>query len=183
MRFFVSKVHIRSLNPRTQLLTIVLLAFVLLQTCSGLIMQELGPGWTRSQVVRYYQGDDFDALMAADMPVAMDFYEAPTLHALMEVAHFHLFLIPLSVFLITHVFAMTDFGRRTSMGWLSLISIVAAFCFIVGPFAVRYASISFTTLSAYIYLFGTYVLPLCLLFMGLAAIGSLWRCLRAHTND
>lgn len=57
---------------------------------------------------------------------------------LLEIAHFHLVMMPLVVFVVAHVFAMCPWGRGRFGGAVAYLTFAGVFLDILSPFAVRY---------------------------------------------
>lgn len=148
MRFFASSHRIDQLAPRTRWLLLGLLGFLALQIASGVAMHDAGPGWTSASIATHYgaelvddgelaappaMDDPFAAVAPPPPPPAVDL----TSSSLMETAHIHLAIMPLVVFTIAHVFAMTGLGRRPGVGWLAGLTYLAVLGDIGIPFLVR----------------------------------------------
>jgi len=149
MRFFASSHRIDQLAPRTRALILALVAGLVLQLVTGVLLHDHGPGWTPQAIATYYRGSAEDARPAdptsafaigapTSEPPATELHVPRSFGTLLEVAHFHLLAMPLAVFLSAHLFAMCPPGRRRWAGWLAAATFACAFADALLPFAVRY---------------------------------------------
>lgn len=171
MRFLTSSHRIDQLTPRTRVLLALLVLGLLLQLVTGGVMQSLGGGWSPASIATYYRGEEAveadpmaafgDLGGAGDVPMA-EVHLPRSLGTLVEVAHFHLFAMPLAVFLATHLFAMCPWGRTRWGGALSYLTFAAVLLDIGTPFLVRYhaAGWAWIKLAALLTLFGGQALML-----------------------
>jgi hypothetical protein len=129
--------------PRTRLLIGCYLGFVALLTLSGILLHHHGPGWSPDSVLAYYRGHaapvDDPAAFGMDAPAAAPIAVAKTWGSLLEIAHVHLAMMPLTFLVLTHLFAMTPFGRNRWAGMAALAGFAAIAGDVLLPFAVRYA--------------------------------------------
>ncbi len=149
MRFFASSHRLDQLAPRTRILTTLLMLGMLGQALSGIAMHHLGPGWTTASVAAHYRGDGGDESDAAiaDPLAPLVIHEPKPLAALVDVAHMHLFAMPLALFLVAHLFSMGGPGRSHAGGALCYLAFAAAFTDIAAPFLVRYGGAGFAALK------------------------------------
>lgn len=151
MRFFVARQRLEDLAPHTRLLVSGLMVGVAFQAVSGLLMQHAGPGWSPASVARYFRGDDGGApvqqAVASDPFAGLDGGDAldagvialpKSFEALMEVAHWHLAMIPLLIFLAAHCCALTGLGKRPPFIAIGIVTGIGGVGVIAAPFLVRY---------------------------------------------
>lgn len=160
IRFFASSHQLHQLAPRTLVLTSLLLVGVAGQAVTGILMHHQRAGWTPTSIADHYRGrtvdhaslapGDLDKALAGD-PAFTD-VPAKTWEALLDVAHMHLAWMPLLVFLVAHLFAMSPLGRGRLGGVLGYGTLIAALLDILAPFLVRYhhAAWSWLKLGAFI---------------------------------
>ncbi len=160
IRTFASSHQLHQLSPRSRWLIAVLAGFLLLHAGTAVWMHALGPGFTPAAVAGYYLGDGGAAVADPFGAAATDTALRParTLASLVEVAHFHLFAMPLAVFLAAHLFAMTGTGRTRFGGILAGIALAATLADIGAPFAVRWlgSGLAWAKLAAFATLIAAY---------------------------
>lgn len=150
MRFFASSHRLVQLAPRTRWLLLGLLAFLALQLCSGIAMHHAGPGWSGASVAAHYGAPDLAAASPATDPFGglNGFGSAPpppsappdrglAASSIVETAHIHLAIMPLVVFTVAHVFAMTGLGRRRFSGLIAGVAYLGVLGDVGFPFLVR----------------------------------------------
>jgi len=162
MRFFASSYQLHELTPRTLWLMLLLLVGLPGVAISGILMHHRGPGWTPESVATHYRGRQIDTGTLDEAALAQALSGAPgtidlpakTFDALLDVAHMHLVWMPLLVFLVAHLFAMTSGGRGTWGGLLGYGTLLAALTDILTPFLVRYhhAGWAYAKLGAFVVL-------------------------------
>ena len=176
VRFFASSHTLQQLAPRTLLLCALMLIGILGQAVTGILMHHRGPGWTPESVVAHYRGRTVDhaALSDAELQRALvgdpAFTDTPpkTWEALLDVAHMHLAWMPLLVFLVAHLFAMSPWGRGRLGGILGYGTLAAALLDILAPFLVRYGAPGWAwlKLSAFVALEVGFLLMILLTLLG-----------------
>ncbi|HYE07764.1 MAG TPA: hypothetical protein VEL07_19755 [Planctomycetota bacterium] len=167
MRFFASSHRLDQLTPRTRILTTLLLLGMLGQALSGIAMHHLGPGWTPSSIATHYRGDEGEPTVA-DPLAPLVFHEPKPLAALVDIAHMHLFAMPLAIFLVAHLFSMGGPGRTRAGGVLCYLAFAAAFTDIAAPFLVRYGGAGFAAfkLAAFVVLMTCYLALIVMTLIG-----------------
>jgi hypothetical protein len=152
VRFLASSHRIDQLVPRTRILLALLAVGLLGQLVTGSILQGMGGGWQPEGIATYYRGSPAGQVALEGDPMAAfgalggsvetspggELVMARSLGTLVEVAHFHLFAMPLAVFLAAHLFAMCPWGRTRWGGAIGYLTFAAALLDIVTPFLVRY---------------------------------------------
>lgn len=168
--------------PRTRALIALFLIGMALQGVTGILMHHRGPGWTPTSIAAYYAGSKAAAVTPTP---AADGLEAPAMTGgeirparsfgtLLESAHFHLVAMPLVLFVVAHLFAMTPWGRATWAAVVTYATFACAFADIAAPFAVRYLGESWAAvkLVAFLGLEAGFLLMTLLTLAGVAALAG-----------
>ena len=150
MKFFTARQRLEQLAAHTKLLVCALMCSVIFQAVSGLLMQANGPGWTTESVSRYFRGDQVESNAASpaadpfglqgDVTEPVSIALPKSFPALLEVAHWHLAIIPILVFLVLHCAALTYWGQHRFWFVVYGITAVSAVGVIAAPFLITYHS-------------------------------------------
>lgn len=106
------------------------LVFVLAGYATNFGLLAWKTGLTPTGIAHYYRG--YEA--ALQFPKEM--------HELLENTHFHIFIVPVVLLVLTHVFYMTAWSERARL-WVTWIVWGAALADLAGPWLVRYAGAPF----------------------------------------
>jgi hypothetical protein len=87
-------------------------------------------GFTPSGIAHYYRGDE------AQLQFPKEFHE------LLENTHFHIYIVPVVILVLTHVFFMTTWSERSKLV-VTLLAYAAAAADLAGPWLVRYGGAGF----------------------------------------
>lgn len=101
---------------------------------SGIVMQALHTGFTPEGITRSYRGFE------AEMQFPKEFW------VLLENAHFHAFIVPVVLLVLTHVFFMTGVAERTKVA-VTIWAYTAAAVELSSPWLVRYGAAGFAWLA------------------------------------
>ena len=155
--YFDNHSQLARMNFHTRLVMTLFLVFMLIATGVSIFMSYERTRLTEAGATDYYRGNEQRML----------FPKEPA--ELMENTHFHLFIMPLIFLTITHLFALSAWGRR----WKTFV-IASCFIFILlhiaKPWLIRYASASFGTLVP----INTGLLGLTMLLCILVPIYEMW---------
>lgn len=130
MRQFRNGPYLRTSSLPLRLTFTWFLVFVLVGYASDLALLVWKTGLTPTGIAHYYRGYE----------AGMQFPKE--LHELLENTHFHIFVVPLVLLVLTHVFYMTAWSERAKL-WLTWIVWIAALADLAAPWLVRYAGESF----------------------------------------
>ena len=103
------------------------LGFVAIGEISGIVMSALHTGFTPSGTARYYRG------LEAEMAFPKEFW------TLIENTHFHVFIVPIVLLILTHLLFMTRMTERAKVT-ITLIAYGAALIELLSPWLVRYVA-------------------------------------------
>jgi len=106
------------------------LLFVGIGYATNFTMLAWKTGFTPAGIAAYYRGDE----------AAMQFPKE--LRELVENLHFHVYIVPIVLLVLTHVFYMTAWSERAKLRATNL-AYVAAIADLAAPFLVRYAGAGF----------------------------------------
>jgi hypothetical protein len=98
-------------------------------------MEVLRVGVRPAAIAAHYRGGEIGEEMAFPKSAG----------ALMEVAHFHAFIMAVVFLILAHLFVATGFSSRTKWAWIGLAFISTA-ADLAGPWAVRYMAGGFAAL-------------------------------------
>jgi hypothetical protein len=163
MREFLQPANrgLQTLQPSTRFALGLLLAFAL---ASYVVMLALGlsrSGLTPASIAAYYAG-----------PVAG---EGKTTGELLELTHFHLFAMPLFLFVLGHLFLMCRWPAPRVRRWIVLAAFAGAACDLAAPWLV----IQLSPLCAWVKIGGRALLAPALLAMTLVPLAEIVRAPRA----
>lgn len=133
------------------------LLFVGLGYASNFALFAWKTGCTPSGIARYYRGDE------AQLQFPKEFHE------LLENTHFHIYIVPVVILVLTHVFFMTSWSDRSKLA-VTLVAYGAAAADLAGPWLVRYGGAGFAWWK--LVSFGVY--HAALLFLVLVPLWETW---------
>jgi hypothetical protein len=134
MRYFTNRSMLARMDFNTKLVITYFLLFMLAASAFAIYMS-----WERTRIstegaATYYRGDEERMIFAKEK------------HELVETTHFHLFITPLVVMTVTHLFLMSAWSRR----WKTVV-VSSAFGYaaldIAKPWLVRYIAPEFGVLA------------------------------------
>ena len=128
---------------------------VIRQAITGLAMQAAGPGFDPAGIALYFRGDESAVVSAEPDPFGLSAPEdmattmalPKTFHTLLEVAHWHLAIIPILVFLAVHCCGLCRWGRNRVVAVVSALTVAGAVAVIAAPFLVLYGHAAFSWLQ------------------------------------
>jgi hypothetical protein len=171
MKVFSAKDYrLRSASANLRLVLSLFLAFTFLGYLTNLVLTYRQTGFSVQGIVTYYRGTED----AAGEVIA---YPKSAAELLMN-AHFHLFMMPLTLLVLCHVFYMMSVSDRLKRG-VTWLSFGAVFVEITGPWAVRFLSAA----AAPALLAGNLVLAGTLAVLILGPLYELWAAPRAGRTD
>lgn len=132
------------------------LAFMALGELTGLVIEARHTGFTPSGIADYYLGNEAELQFPKELPV------------LIENSHFHGFVVPLVLLVLTHVLFMSDLSDRTKVG-VTALAYGTALVELASPWLVRYAGADF----AWMKLAGSVLFHATFLFL---IAFPLWEC-------
>lgn len=107
------------------------LLFVLVGAASNLGLLVWKTGLSPTGIERYYRGYE-------PPPDSMEPIRYPKeAHELLENTHFHIYVVPVVLLILTHLFFMTGWSLRSKVGW-TVLAYAAAFADLGAPWLVRY---------------------------------------------
>jgi hypothetical protein len=112
------------------------LVFTAIGELSGLLMEGLHTGFSPTGIAKYYRGAEAELMFPKEFWV------------LLENAHFHVFIVPLVLLVLTHVLFMTRLSDRAKVG-ITLVAYAAALLELVSPWLVRYGAAGFAWLKLF----------------------------------
>jgi hypothetical protein len=112
------------------------LVFVLIGFASNLAILAWNTGLTPEGIAHYYRGFEPPPGSLEDLRYPKELRE------LLENLHFHVYIVPMLLLVVTHVFFMTRFSEASKV-WSTALLWVALFAELASPFAVRYAGAAF----------------------------------------
>ena len=127
MRDFQKKTPIRSLAIETKIIYTLFLGMNVFAYVLMAVMATQKSGWLPSEGVDYWLGN------------AKTGAYPKTYGEISELTHFHLFSIPMFMFLQGHIFLMTNWSRRAKIAVL-LGAFFPTACYIASPWAVIFLS-------------------------------------------
>ncbi len=131
MRDFMSPVYrLRTSSLPLRVTLSGFLLFVAIGEVSGLVMEGLHTGFTLTGVARYYRGFE------AELQFPKEFW------VLIENTHFHVFIVPVVLLVLTHVLFMTRLPDRAKVA-VTVVAYAAALVELTAPWLVRYVSAGF----------------------------------------
>ncbi len=110
------------------------LLFTAIGEGSGIVMDALRTGFTPTGIAHYYRGFE------TNLQFPKEFW------VLIENTHFHVFIVPLVLLVLTHVLFMTDLSQRSKVG-ITLTAYSAALIELASPWLVRYVAAGFAWLK------------------------------------
>lgn len=134
------------------------LLFALLGEVTGIVMDALHTGFTPTGIARYYRG------YAPDMMFPKEFW------VLIENTHFHIFIVPLVLLVLTHIVFMTRLSERAKVA-ITIVAYSSSLVELAAPWAVRFVAASF----AWAKLAGALVFHSSMLFLILWPLLDAWR--------
>jgi len=136
MQYFINGSRLRNASLPVRVTFTGFLLFVLIGFGTNFAIDAWNTGLTPDGIAHYYRGFE-------PPPGSMeDLHYPKELRELVENLHFHIYLIPMLLLVVTHVFFMTRFSQAAMVGstvvlWLALLGELG------GPFLVRYAGPGF----------------------------------------
>ncbi len=128
MRPFARPMSIERLSPEARILYSGFCAFVAVGVATSMwLYLDDGLGALPSSAARYYLGD----------PSAMVFEKSP--RQVMETFHFHVFVVPIVLLVVGHIFLMCDLRLRTK-AWALAIATVSTLLHLLAPVLVRFVT-------------------------------------------
>jgi hypothetical protein len=112
------------------------LLFVAFGTVTNLALLSWKTGFTPTGFSHYYRGFEPPLLSDAETRYPKEFRE------LLENAHFHVYIVPVVLLVLTHLFFMTPWSERTKVG-ITALAYGAALADLVAPWLVRYGGEAF----------------------------------------
>lgn len=164
MRYFTRDSRLRASSRPLRVTLTGFLVFAALGYVSNFALLAWKTGMTPEGVAHYYRG--FEPPPGSDAP----FQYAKEWRELLEVSHFHLYIVPVVLLILTHVFFLTPWSERAKVGVTGL-AYAAALADLAAPWLVRYGGAGFAwwkLLSSVAY-HGT------LAFLVGACLWDLWR--------
>lgn len=110
------------------------LIFTAIGEATNLVMEALHTGFRPEGIVHYYRGYEAELLFPKDFRV------------LLENAHFHAFIVPVVLLVLTHVLFMTRLSERAKIG-ITVVAYGSALIELVSPWLVRYLAAGFAWLK------------------------------------
>lgn len=89
-----------------------------------------------TEIARYYRGYEPPPGSDAEFRYAKEFHE------LLETTHFHIYIVPTVLLVLTHVFFMTGFGPSTKIA-VTVFAFAVAAADLAAPWLVRYGGAGF----------------------------------------
>lgn len=134
MKVFANGRFLRTSSMPLRVTLTGFLLFMLVGYASNLAIVIWKTGFTPAGVAAYYLGD------ASGMRFPKE------LHELLENTHFHIYIVPMVLLVLTHVFFLTGWSERTKVGVTALAYAVAAFD-LAAPWIVWSGGASFAPLK------------------------------------
>ncbi|HVP28340.1 MAG TPA: hypothetical protein VMW35_04175 [Myxococcota bacterium] len=130
MKVFANDRYLRTSSLPLRVTLSWFLLFVGLGYATNFAILAWKTGMTPTGIALYYRGDE------AAMQFPKEFHE------LLENLHFHVYIVPLVLLVLTHVFYMTTWSERAKLR-ATMLAYTAALADLAGPFLVRYAGAGF----------------------------------------
>lgn len=130
MRDFATSRYLRTSSLPLRITLTGFLAFVGLGYVSNFALLSWKTGMTPTGIAHYYRGDE----------AAMQFPKQ--FHELLENTHFHIFIVPVVLLVLTHVFFMTTWSERAKIR-VTCLAYAAALADLAAPWLVRYGAAGF----------------------------------------
>ncbi len=134
MHYFTEELHLSRFRTSTKLAITAILLFSALGYLTNLALVYDRTGFTFKGTVAYYRGDQQEMKFPKSYP------------ELLENLHFHLFSIPLILFILCHLFNLTS-ARERIKATVAFIAFSAAILVIASPWLIRYMSPAFARLA------------------------------------
>ena len=115
---------------------------------------------------------DGPAIALPDEPSAVEV--AMPYRKLLEVAHFHLFTVPVFLLIVTHLFMLTGLGTGAKLGWILLVWLTSL-GHVAAPFVVRYGGAKL----AWVFPWSGAAMAVPLLFVTVYPAVVMWRAPRS----
>lgn len=106
------------------------LIFTLIGEVTGVVMDALHTGFTPTGIAHYYRGYPPDLMFPKEFWV------------LMENTHFHIFIVPLVLLVLTHIIFMTRLSERAKIA-ITIVAYSSSLVELGSPWAVRFIAVSF----------------------------------------
>lgn len=134
MKVFTTGRSLRSSSLALRVTLTGFLLFMLVGYASNLAILVWKTGFTPAGVAAYYLGDDSGTLFPKE------------LHELLENTHFHIYIVPMVLLVLTHVFFMTGWSERTRVT-VAIVAYGAAALDLAAPWIVWSAGAAFAPLK------------------------------------
>ena len=134
MRYFTNRSMLARMDLNTKLIMTYFLVFMLAASAFSIYMSYERTQLSAAGAATYYRGDEERMVFAKDR------------HELIETTHFHLFITPLIVMTVGHLFLMSAWSRRWKAGVVSASFLYAALD-IAKPWLVRYVAPEYGALA------------------------------------
>ncbi|MDP3938354.1 MAG: hypothetical protein Q8R92_09480 [Deltaproteobacteria bacterium] len=159
--FSANGYRLTTASPNLRLVLTLFLLFTLLGYATNLVLTYRQTGFSIDGITSYYRG-------TVDASGEVITYPKSATELLMN-AHFHLFMMPLTLLVLCHVFYMVSVsdGLKRALTWLSFAGVLLE---IAGPWGVRFLSAG----MAPVLLLGHFLLAGTLALLILGPLYELW---------
>lgn len=136
MRYFGNtEFNLRSVPQAMKFIITGFLGFMLVGYFLNLVITISAIGVTYDSIISYYLGSNTEMAFPK------------TFRYLLEVSHFHLFMMPLTLLVVSHLFLFTSWPTRRQL-WFIVAAFVAMGSQVLLPWLIRYAHRSFALLKS-----------------------------------